>query len=499
MKDERSDDADMAAIETMAVFVTAQEAYPAFEDAFLAAEREVIAGFRIFDLETRLRGERARAQGETWLDLLELTLNRGVDVTLLLSDFDPVVAAKYHRQSWKSASQFAKLAELAEGGRLTFKVLPHPARVGVVPRLLFKGKVEERLAQIEPDVFTPGLQPISPGGLHALQPASHHQKLAVFDRERLYIGGLDLNERRYDTQSHDRAAQQTWQDVQVMVTGPVVAAAQAHLEAFQEVTAGRRPAPPTTPGFLRTLSRKRRMSPFHISPKPIVNELEHVHLDAVAAARSFIYLETQFFRHQPMADALAQAAARNPELRLLLVLPGAPEDVAFEGNRGQDARLGEQLQSDAVATITDAFQERALIASPVQPRRSPEASDRDTLHGSPIIYVHSKVSIFDRHEAIVSSANLNGRSLRWDTEAGVHFKRSEHVLELRKRLLDHWCPGLSTPLDANDASLFEALRKLVHDAHRHPAQSSDTFLVPYALGAARAFGEPVPLVPRELV
>ncbi len=44
--------------------------------------------------------------------------------------------------------------------------------------------------------------------------------------------------------------------------------------------------------------------------------------------------------------------------------------------------------------------------------------DRDRLGGAPMIYVHAKVSIFDRSAAIVSSANLNGRSLRWDTEAG---------------------------------------------------------------------------------
>jgi len=31
-----------------------------------------------------------------------------------------------------------------------------------------------------------------------LAPVTHHHKLAVFDRKRLYVGGLDLNNRRYD-------------------------------------------------------------------------------------------------------------------------------------------------------------------------------------------------------------------------------------------------------------------------------------------------------------
>jgi phospholipase D1/2 len=52
-------------------------------------------------------------------------------------------------------------------------------------------------------------------GLPRLHPATHHQKLAVFDRRRLYIGGLDLDERRWDTPEHDRPGAETWQDLQL--------------------------------------------------------------------------------------------------------------------------------------------------------------------------------------------------------------------------------------------------------------------------------------------
>ncbi len=499
MKDARTKNAEATVVEDMDVFITAAEAYPAFEEAFLSAEREVIAGFRIFDLATRLRSENAPPDCETWFDLLEHTLNRGVDVTLYLSDFDPIVGTKYHRQSWKSAAQFAKLAEVADGGSLTFKVLPHPAQVGVIPRLLFRSKVEERLATVQPDAFTPGLKPVSPGDLHGLQPASHHQKLAVFDRKQLYIGGLDLNERRFDTTAHDRAAHETWQDVQLMVTGPVVEAAHEHLTTFQEVTAGRASARPSREGFMRTLSRKRKLAPFHISPKPLVNELERVHLDAIETARTFIYLETQFFRHHPIADALVDAAHKNRELRLLLVLPAAPEDIAFEGNDGKDARLGEQLQSDAIDKLKDAFGKRVIIASPVQPRPATNEKKRDALRGAPIVYVHSKVSIFDSDQAIVSSANLNGRSMKWDTEAGVHLTRTGHVLTLRNKLLGHWFPDNWHPDDFKSAALFDHLRTAVLAAGKQPPTNRATYLVPYASDAARDFGEDLPLVPRELV
>jgi hypothetical protein len=42
------------------VLVTAGEAYPELERAFLQAEREVMAGFRVFDLKTRLRSRKGR-------------------------------------------------------------------------------------------------------------------------------------------------------------------------------------------------------------------------------------------------------------------------------------------------------------------------------------------------------------------------------------------------------------------------------------------------------
>ena len=48
------------------------------------------------------------------------------------------------------------------------------------------------------------------------------------------------------------------------------------------------------------------------------------------------------------------------------------------------------------------------------------------------------VSIFDGAAAIVSSANLNGRSLRWDTEAGVLLTDPDTVASLRQRLMAHW-------------------------------------------------------------
>lgn len=485
-------------VDTVEVLITAAEAYPAFERLFLNARREIWAGFRVFDLDTRLRSPEGREVGETWFDLMAHTLDRGVSVTLVLTDFDPVVATHYHRSTWEAARKLVSAGEAAERGTLDFRVAAHPARVGIVPRMLLRSKVREKFEQAEPDETTPGLHGMSEDDLFDLIPATHHQKLAVFDRETLYIGGLDLDERRYDTPSHDRPAKDTWQDVQVIVTGPVVAAAQRHLETFEAVTEGREAPAPAEPGFVRTLSKKRLAAPMRISPKRMVCEIEELHLEAIARSRSLIYLETQFFRHRPLSDALAKAASANPDLHLICVIPAAPEDVAFEGADGQDARMGEHLQAEAIDTVRSGFGSRAVFCAPAQPRPAP-VEGRDAIAGSPIVYVHSKVSIFDTTEAIVSSANLNGRSLCWDTEAGVHFTRPEHVRLIRDRMFGHWMPALAEREISDAETLVAAWKSILRRNDEVAPEDRMSFLVPYDEEVARSFGEGVPIVPDELV
>ena len=486
-------------VESLDVLITAAEAFPALERLFLDAQTEIWAGFRVFDLDTRLRSQAAQEIGETWLDLIAHTLDRGVSITLVLSDFDPVVATEYHRNSWKSARQLASADEIAGRGTLTFRVAAHPARVGILPRLVLRGKVREKLREADPDPTTPGLRGVSEDDVFELMPATHHQKLAVFDRTKLYIGGIDLDERRFDTAHHDRPAEETWQDVQVIVTGPVVAAAQRHLEMFEAVTEGREPPPPASPGFVRTLSQKRRIAPFHISPKTVVREIEDLHLAAIGRAQKLIYLETQFFRHVPLARALAERAREAPGLHLIAVLPAAPETVAFEDGAGDDSRMGEHLQAKAVGIVREAFGERAVFCAPAQRRRADQTDDRSTIAGAPIIYVHSKVSIFDGTEAIVSSANLNGRSLRWDTEAGVHLTREDHVDQLRRKLLGHWMPDLADEADRDATALVSAWRETAERNAGLPPDRRTSFLVPYDETPAREFGKGVPIVPDELV
>jgi phosphatidylserine/phosphatidylglycerophosphate/cardiolipin synthase-like enzyme len=510
------------------VFVTAAEAYPALERAFLSAQTEIVAGFRVFDLKTRLRSVEALKIGTTWFDLVIHTLRRGVEIRIVLSDFDPVARPRLHRATWRTVRMFWAAAEMAgPDARLTVIPSMHSAVAGIWPRLLFWPLVRSRLGRLagwlRRQVGSHRMRALRemPGvagllaakdalphprlfALPPLYPATHHQKLAVFDGSRLYIGGLDLDERFYDTPEHRLPGHETWHDVQLMVTGPVARDAQAHLDGFLASVAGR--VPPLSPSpdrnglrFLRTLSRRRGRGAWRfLSPEPVVHEIETAHREAVQTAEHLIYVETQYFRDRRLARHLAEEARKKPELRMILILPAAPDDVAFEGATGLDARLGEFLQAKCLRILRRGFGRRLFIGGAAQPRWT-RAKGRAQLKGAPLIYIHAKVSIFDDHTAIVSSANLNGRSLRWDTEAGVAITDPKTVADLRRRLMAHWLPeGAGEDLFMPGRAVQAWWALAARNARLRPDQRRG-FLLPYDIRSAESFGRAVPLVPEEMV
>jgi phospholipase D1/2 len=340
--------------------------------------------------------------------------------------------------------------------------------------------------------------------LPRLYPVVHHQKLAVIDRKILYIGGLDLDERRYDTPNHGRAGDQTWHDVQLMIEGSVVAEAQQHLETYRAVIEDG-VAPPRTRRLLRTLSRPVSGGLWNFGPAPLISELRSAHRVLARRAKRFIYLESQYFRDVPLATELARTAQQTPGLQMILILPAAPDDVAFDRRRGLDARFGEAIQARALKILRKGFGRRLFVGSPAQRRRAlpdgeaPSDERRDRLHDAPLIYVHAKVSVFDEMAAIVSSANLNGRSMRWDTEAGVYLSALNDVIELRHRVMAHWLPPDIGPEAFEDATAVQTWASIAWKNAATPPADRRGFLLPHDFAAAEAFGTELPLLPPEFV
>jgi phosphatidylserine/phosphatidylglycerophosphate/cardiolipin synthase-like enzyme len=508
------------------VFITAAEAYPALERLWLSADREIRGSFLVFDPTTELRSPEAKAVGKTWFDLIVHTLRRGVRVDIVISDLDPVMRPRMHRATWRSVRMFHAAAEIA-GAHDLLRIVPamHASETGILVRIAFWPVILFRLMRsarylnrLPPDQQRAGLREMpgvarrlvqmSTGRFRArlwpvprLFPGTHHQKMCLVDGRWLYIGGLDLDERRFDSPLHDRPARETWHDVQLLCDGGAEAeAADAHLRTFLGTIEGRRPPPPPS-GLLRTLSRRRVRQHWHLGPEPITAEIGEAHFDAIRTARRLIYLETQYFRDRRLAHALAEAGQANPDLTLIVILPGAPDELAFDRKQGFDVRGGEWLQSRCLRTLEKAFGPRLFVGGPAQRRRwrTDHPLGRDVLHGAPIIYVHAKVSIFDDDVAIVGSANLNGRSLRWDTEAAVALRNAEAVLRLRHRVMAHWLPPDASPGFFDPMRAARLWTGLALANGRVAPERRRGFLVPYDLVRAERDARAVPLMPEELV
>lgn len=504
---------------TFDVLITAGQAFSRLEQEFLSAKQEIRAGFRIFDPWTKLRSDAARQHGTDWFDLLVHTLNRGVKISMILTDFDPVVRMNMHLYAWQCLRAFVAAGEASNHPEnLSVRVAMHPARVGLLPRIvLWPRSVKEIGDQItritdDQNITTEELLENAPrvrdltkrvGGTlrprrfppPPLVPVTHHQKLAVFDKARLYIGGLDLNDRRYDTPKHQQPGEGTWHDVQVLVSGPIAQEADTHLQRMEDEFSGRDTHQPKK--LLRTISAKRRIALPYLSPREMVQEIAQAHRDAINATEEMFYFESQFFRNEALARHLAERARTVPSLTMVMMLPAAPEEIAFQDSWGPDTKFGEHLQAKCIDIAQDAFGERMFIGAPAQPRRH-DTDGRDTHFGAPIIYLHAKVSLFDDHTGIISSANLNGRSLRWDTEAGVKTETLEEVAQIKQKCFAHWLVDDAGSEFFDNHTACQAWAQRAASNARAKPEDRKGFVLPYLAEAGRKDAQPLPGVPAEM-
>lgn len=502
--------------------VTAAEMFPKLETLCLQAREEILMSFRIFDPQTRCRSAAAAELGlATWGELLAHVAARGVKLRLLIADFDPVFTPDLHRNAWEAGTGFGRrlMARAGEGDApfLGAEVLvaQHEARSAPFWQTIFSSRIRRALE---------GLKARSPGRLTALQlqalngrislrPATLHQKFAVVDGQKAIIGGIDIDERRWDDEDHDRRAEETWHDVSVAVAGAVAGDMRRHFaecwdRAIDSDAAcfAAEPTPVSTTGplpaklhsalgprLLRTLSQGRR-SALAIGPAADVTEHEEAHLAAFDSAERFIYIETQFFRHLPLARALARAARRAPDLNCVLILPTEPERVIFDGADGIDARHEQALQMRCLGHLRRAFGDRLAVLAPSQPRPAPRHTQKP-LNGAGVVYLHSKVTLVDDTLGIIGSANLNGRSMRWDTEASLQFQDARQVQAVRDRLAQSWLRGARTGIDIHRAADWMQLARFEAAL---PPEQRQTFLQPWPEARNRRFARYVPILPSEM-
>jgi phosphatidylserine/phosphatidylglycerophosphate/cardiolipin synthase-like enzyme len=303
--------------------------------------------------------------------------------------------------------------------------------------------------------------------------ACHHQKVIVVDDAVAFCGGADIGQDRWDSSRHldddprrKRASRSRYytsrHEVMAVVDGPAATAVGDLFRRRWRRCTGEtlEPPPPEPPiawpesveplfahvrvGLSRTEPAWRAASG--------VRECEALHLAGIASAKSCIYMENQYFTSELMARALG---ARLTE-------PGGPDVVLVSTTRSPsyfDQNTMDPTRSRFIEKLkaADRFG-RFQIYSPVT------ALGRD-------IIVHAKVTIIDDVLVRVGSANINNRSLGFDTECDMSLEADGPGTEsqraaisgLRTDILAHWLGCAAAVVDdaiARSGGVCRALESL---------------------------------------
>ena len=286
--------------------------------------------------------------------------------------------------------------------------------------------------------------------------ACHHQKMIVIDDQLAFCGGGDIGPDRWDTPRHlddDPRREKTRRDhkdydsrheVMGIVDGDAaVMLAEVFRERWRRATGEDVPVAPVaatapwpdcvTPDFhamstgaSRTYARWRDVCE--------VRETEALHLASIGAAKRLIYMENQYFTSPLIAEALATRLreADGPEV-LLVSTEQSPSYF--------DQATMDKTRFDFVAHLQAADAGNRFRAySPV------------TTLGRTII-VHAKLTIVDDVLLRIGSANINNRSMGFDSECDLVFEmrdeaQAQRLSELRRGLITHWLGCAETALEA---------------------------------------------------
>lgn len=309
----------------------------------------------------------------------------------------------------------------------------------------------------------------------------HHQKIVCIDDRFALVGSIDVTRERWDTRAHrdhDRhrvtpagVPYRPHHDAALALDGEAAGvlgqlcrdrwrrATGESLDAPRPVADGKPFAwPPAAPRMAQglTVGVARTLPPFE--DQPGIFEIEKLTLRAIAQARRLIYLENQYFASRTIARALAERLAEPDPPEVVVVNPREAD-----GWLEQAAMDTARVECVAVCRRADR-QDRFRIFHPVTARGRP-------------IYVHAKVTIIDDRVLKVGSANINNRSLGFDSESDIAVAPQEDEgaarAMIRTVLTDLLAEHLDAPqdsvrdhVDAHDGRIIPAIEALRSDIGR---------------------------------
>jgi phosphatidylserine/phosphatidylglycerophosphate/cardiolipin synthase-like enzyme/uncharacterized membrane protein YdjX (TVP38/TMEM64 family) len=248
----------------------------------------------------------------------------------------------------------------------------------------------------------------------------HHQKVVVIDDKVAFCGGLDLTTGRWDTREHlaDDPRRITagkpyppFHDMAMAVEGEAARllgdlARARWYAAYKKRLKVRASKSDPWPEGLRPDLTNHPVAISRTQPEydgnPEIREVEALYLDMIAAAKRVIYIENQYFTSTKIGDALQRRLEQEEGPEIILVLRLA-SDGWLEG-----PTMG-ALRTELIKRLRAADKHGRLHCYyPQMPGL-----------GASCCNVHAKMIIVDEELVRIGSANLNNRSMGFDTECDL--------------------------------------------------------------------------------
>jgi phosphatidylserine/phosphatidylglycerophosphate/cardiolipin synthase-like enzyme/uncharacterized membrane protein YdjX (TVP38/TMEM64 family) len=299
---------------------------------------------------------------------------------------------------------------------------------------------------------------------------SHHQKIVVVDDSLAFCGGIDLTSHRWDTSAHrvneparlnaNGTPYGPYHEVQAMLSGPA-AASLGVLARERWHALGERKIPPVNraaddlwprdlaPDLTDVDVAIARTIPASTA-QPAVRECETLFLDSIAHAKQTIYIESQYFTNQALAEALGDRLRE----------PNGPEVVVVS-----PAECDGWLERNTMGSFRHEVFRRLIAADRHKRLRLvyPTASKTQNVP----VFVHSKVMIVDDTIVRIGSANFSRRSMGVDTECDVaaEARSASHVRAGIRRIRDRLlAEHLAMPVEAVSSRLEHGSMRALIDS-----------------------------------
>ena len=275
----------------------------------------------------------------------------------------------------------------------------------------------EKLTGLEFAWQAPGRIAYASDGCHP-PGGAHHQKIVVIDDALAFIGGTDLTINRWDTLDHEPGLDTRrtpsgdlyapYHDIQVMLSGDAARRlGELVRERWERACGQPLDAAPSDgdPWPERVAPDVRDVQVAIARTVPAWNgddeagEIKQLVLDAIAAARHTLYIETQYLTSETITDALCERLEDADGPEVVIITPRWASGWIEKSTMSvqQVRRLRQLIEADA--------HKRMLLLYP-------------EVDGTPV-YVHTKMMVVDDLLARVGSANLSNRAFTLDTECDV--------------------------------------------------------------------------------